>query len=106
MSWFRAVPLDSERPLSPSFTAAGGFASKSGGAAAPAASRKEPTVPPSGSLFPDAAMRAVLAARGECSPCTPFFFEAKPRLIAAGPLPVRLTAAGPSHPETSRDRQG
>ena len=52
-----------------------GFASKSGGAAP---SRKEPTVPPSGSLFPPAPRSSVLAARGEGSPCTPFFFEAKP----------------------------
>ena len=44
----------------------------------PALSRKEPTVPPSGSLFPPAWMSPVLAARGECSPSTPFFFEAKP----------------------------
>src|SRR5690349_20764910 len=55
-----------------------GFAAKSGGAAAAApSSRKEPTVPPSGSLFPDALMSLVRIARGECSPCTPFFFEAK-----------------------------
>ena len=38
-------------------------------------SRKEPTVPPSGSLFPPALISPVLGARGECSPCTPFFFR-------------------------------